>query len=44
VGAKNLEVAKLIAQTQLVIGLEFIPVARSTDTLKVFTAVWIACS
>ena len=44
VGAKNLQVTKLIAQAQLVVGLELAAMAGSADTLKVFAAVWIAGS
>ena len=42
VGAKNLQVTKLIAQAQLVVRLELVAMAGSADTLKVFAAVWIA--
>jgi hypothetical protein len=42
VGAKNLQVAKLIPQTKFVIGLELVTMADSADTLKVFPAIWIA--
>jgi hypothetical protein len=41
---KNLEVAELIPQAQLVVGLELAAMAGSADTLKVFSAVWIASS
>ncbi len=44
VGAKNLEVAELIAQAQLVVRLELVAMAGSADTLKVFATVWIASS
>lgn len=43
-GAKNFEIAQFIAQAQLVVSLQFVAVASSTDTLKVFTAVWISGS
>jgi hypothetical protein len=42
VGAKNFQVTKLIAQAKFVVRLELAPMAGSADTLKVFTAVWIA--
>lgn len=42
VGAKNVEVAELVAQAQLVVSLELVPVAGSADALKVLTAIWIA--
>jgi hypothetical protein len=44
VGAKNLQIAQLVSQTQLMVSLKLVPVAGPTDTLKVFTAVWIANS
>ena len=42
VGAKNLQVAKLVPQTKFVIGLELVTMAGSADTLKIFPAIWIA--
>ena len=42
VGAKTLQVAKLVPQTKFVIGLELVTMAGSADTLKVFPAIWIA--
>ena len=42
VGAKNLQVAKLITQAELVVGLELAAMTGSADTLKVFATVWIA--
>jgi hypothetical protein len=42
VGAKNLEVSKLVPQAQLVVRVQLVAVAGATDTLKVFAAVWIA--
>jgi hypothetical protein len=42
VGAKNLEIAQLIAQAELVVRLQLVAMAGATDTLKVFPAVWIA--
>jgi hypothetical protein len=42
VGPKNFDVAKLVAQTQPVVGLELVPVAGSANALKVFSTVWIA--
>ena len=44
VGAKNLQVTKLIPQAELVISLELATMAGSADTLKVFAAVGIANS
>ena len=44
VGAKDLQVAEFIPQTQLVVGPELAAMAGSADTLKVFAAVRIACS
>ena len=44
VGAKNLQVAQLIAQAKFVVSLELATMASSADTLEVFTAVWIANS
>jgi hypothetical protein len=44
VGAKNLQVAEFIPQTQLVVGLEFAAMAGTADTLKVLAAVGIANS
>jgi hypothetical protein len=44
VGAKNLQVAEFIPQTQLVIGLELATMAAPADTLKVFATVWITSS
>ena len=44
VGTKNVEVPKLVAQTQLVVCLEFVAMAGSANTLKVFAAVGIARS
>ncbi len=44
VSAKNLKIAKLIAQGQLVVRPELIPVAGSVDALKIFATVWIASS
>jgi len=41
VGAKNLQVPKLIAHAQLVVGLELVTVARAADALEVFPAVWV---
>src|SRR6266436_9266349 len=38
----NLQITQLIPHAQLVVSLEFVPVARSADALKVFAAVWIA--
>jgi hypothetical protein len=43
-GAENLEVAELIAQAELVVSLELATMAGSANALKVFAAVWIACS
>jgi len=42
VSAKNLQVAQLVSQAQLVVSLELVPVAGSADAPKVFTAVGIA--
>ena len=42
VGAKDLQVTKLIPQAELVISLELATMAGSADTLKVFPPVWIA--
>jgi len=44
VGAKNVEVTKLIAQAQLVIGLQLVAMAGSANALKVLTAIRIASS
>jgi len=44
VGAKNLQVPKLIAQAQLVVSLELAAMAGATDALKVFAAVGIPSS
>jgi len=41
VGAKNLQVSKLIAQAELVVSLELAAMAGPADALKVFPAVWI---
>src|SRR5258706_2240152 len=41
---KNLQVPKFISQAQLVVGLKFVAVIRSTDTLQIFPAVRIPCS
>jgi hypothetical protein len=40
---QNLEVAKLITQAQLVVGLKFVPVAGPTETLEVLATIWIPC-
>jgi len=42
VGAKNFEIAQLIAQAQLVISLQLAAVTGSADALKVFATVWTA--
>jgi hypothetical protein len=42
--AKNLQVTKLIPQTQLVIRLKFVAVIRSADALQIFPTVRIPCS
>jgi len=42
VGAKNLQITKLIPQTQLVVGLQLVSMADPADALKVFATVWIA--
>jgi len=44
VGKKNFEVTQLISHAQLMVSLELVAVASATDTLKVFSAVWIASS
>jgi hypothetical protein len=44
VRAKNLQIAQLVSQTQLMVSLKLVPVAGSANTLKVLTAVWIADS
>ena len=44
VGAKNFQISKLIAETKLMVSLEFVSMAGAADTLKVFAAVWIACA
>jgi hypothetical protein len=41
-GAKNLQITKLIAQAKFVVGLELAAMAGTADTLKVFPTVWIA--
>ena len=41
-GWKNLQVAKLIAQAEFMVSLEFVAVAGSADTLKVFATIGIA--
>src|SRR5216684_5380823 len=41
VRAKNLQVPRLIPQTQPVVCLKLVPMAGSADALKVFAAVWI---
>lgn len=40
-GAKSLQVAQLIAQAKLVVGLKLVTMAGSADALKVFATVWI---
>jgi hypothetical protein len=40
---KNLQIPKFISQAQLVVGLKFVAVVRSTDTLQIFPAVRIPC-
>ena len=42
--SKNLQVAQLIAQAQLVVSLELVTMAGPADTLKVFAAIRIASS
>jgi hypothetical protein len=42
--SKDFEIPQLVAQAQLVVRLKLVPVAASADRLKVFAAVWIACS
>jgi hypothetical protein len=38
----DLHVAQPVPQAQLVVCLKFVPMAGSTDALKVFAAVWVA--